>query len=116
MLTASLLSIGLAKKFIWGVMEKSEQTCWPTQYFFKWADNWSYVLASVVSPTLCDPMDCSPPGSSVHGTLQARILERAAASPSRGFPRPRSEPVSLTSPVLAGRFFTTSSTWRAQLA
>ena len=26
-------------------------------------------------PSLCDPMDCSPPGSSVHGTLQARILE-----------------------------------------
>ena len=27
-------------------------------------------------PTLCDPVDCSPPGSSVHGILQARILER----------------------------------------
>ena len=26
-------------------------------------------------PTLCDPMDCSPPGSSVHGILQERILE-----------------------------------------
>ena len=31
-------------------------------------------------PTLCDPMDCSPPGSSVHGILQARILEWAAIS------------------------------------
>ena len=30
------------------------------------------------SPTLSDPMDCSPPGSSVHGILQARALERAA--------------------------------------
>ena len=29
-------------------------------------------------PTLCDPMDCSPPGSSVHGTLQARVLEWVA--------------------------------------
>ena len=29
-------------------------------------------------PTLCDPMDCSPPGSSVHGILQARILEWVA--------------------------------------
>ena len=28
-----------------------------------------------LGPTLCDPMDCSPPGSSVHGILQARILE-----------------------------------------
>ena len=33
--------------------------------------------------TLCDPMDCSPPGSSVHGLLQARILEWAAMSSSR---------------------------------
>ena len=29
-------------------------------------------------PTLCDPMDCSPPGSSVHGILQARTLEWVA--------------------------------------
>ena len=28
--------------------------------------------------TLCDPMDCSPPGSSIHGTSQARVLERGA--------------------------------------
>ena len=35
-------------------------------------------------PTLCDPMDCSPPSSSVHGILQARILEWAAKSFSRG--------------------------------
>ena len=34
--------------------------------------------------TLCDPMDCSPPGSSVHGILQARILQRAAIPFSRG--------------------------------
>ena len=34
-------------------------------------------------PTLCDPMDCSPPGSSVHGIFQARILERVAISFSR---------------------------------
>ena len=33
---------------------------------------------------LCDPMDCSPPGSSVHGILQARILERFAISSSKG--------------------------------
>ena len=34
-------------------------------------------------PALCDPMDCSPPGSSVHGILQARILEWIAISFSR---------------------------------
>ena len=35
-------------------------------------------------PTLCDPMDCSPPDSSVHGILQARILEWVAMPSSRG--------------------------------
>ena len=34
-------------------------------------------------PTLCDPMDCSLPGSSVHGIFQARILEWVAISFSR---------------------------------
>ena len=34
--------------------------------------------------TLCNPMDCSPPGSSVHGTFQARVLEWVAISFSRG--------------------------------
>ena len=40
-------------------------------------------------PTLCDPMDCSPPHSSVHGILQARILEGVAMPSSRGSSRPR---------------------------
>ena len=34
--------------------------------------------------TLCDPMDCSPPGSSVHGISQERVLEWVAISFSRG--------------------------------
>ena len=38
--------------------------------------------------TLCSPLDCSPPGSSVHGILQARILEWVAISSSRGSSRP----------------------------
>ena len=41
------------------------------------------VLVAQSCPTLCDPMDCSPPGSSVHGILQARILERVAITFSR---------------------------------
>ena len=35
-------------------------------------------------PTLCDPMDCSPPGSSAHGVIQARILKWVAMPSSRG--------------------------------
>ena len=65
--------------------------------------------------TLCSPMDYSPPGNSVHGILQARKL-KCVAMPSAGdLPNPGIKPVSLTSPALAGRFFTSSATWeRAQ--
>ena len=38
----------------------------------------------LVTSTLCDPMDCSPPGSSVHGILQGVLLEWVAMSSSRG--------------------------------
>ena len=51
-------------------------------------------------------MDCSPLGSSVHGILQARLLEWLEDLPDPGI-----EPVSLMSPKLAGRFFTTSATY-----
>ena len=39
--------------------------------------------------TLCDPIDCSPPDSSVHGILQARILQWVAISSSRGSSQPK---------------------------
>ena len=42
------------------------------------------VVVAQPCPTLCDPIDCSPPGSSVHGVLQARILEWVAVSYSKG--------------------------------
>ena len=42
-------------------------------------------------PTLCDPMDCSPPGSSVHEIFQARILEQVAIPFSGGSSQPRDE-------------------------
>jgi len=51
-------------------------------------------------------MDSSPLGSSVHGILQARILEWVAISSSRDLPDPGIEP---TSPEFADRFFTTES-------
>ena len=61
-------------------------------------------------PALCDPMDGRPPDSSVHGILQARILEWAAISCSRGASRPGVGLTSLTSPA-PGRFLTASTTW-----
>ena len=47
------------------------------------------MLISQSCPTLCDPMDCNPPGSSVHGILQARILEWVVIPFSRGSSQPR---------------------------
>ena len=41
--------------------------------------------------TLCDPMDCSPPGSSVYGILQARILQWVAMTSSIGPSRPKDQ-------------------------
>ena len=50
-------------------------------------------------------MDCGPPGSSVHGIFQARILEWAAISFSRDLLDLGIKPAFLTSPTLTGRFF-----------
>ena len=47
--------------------------------------------ASQSCPTLCNPLDCSPPGSSVHGILQPRTLEWVAISFSRGSSQPRDQ-------------------------
>ena len=56
--------------------------------------------------TLCDPMDGSPPGASVHGTLRARILEGVPRPPPGDLPDAVIEPLSLCSSCTAGRFFT----------
>ena len=62
-------------------------------------------------PTLCNPTDCSLPGSSIHGILQARILEWVAVSFSRGSSRPRNRThVSL----IAGRRFNLWATREAE--
>ena len=61
-------------------------------------------MLSRFNPTLCDPRLCSPPGFSVHGISQARILEWVAISFSRGSSRSGIEP---ESPALARGLFTT---------
>ena len=74
------------------------RTCWLLSIFqhtdFKYIKHknllafwWSEVAQSC--PTLCDPTDCSPSGSSVHGISQARVLEWVAISFSRGSSPPR---------------------------
>ena len=71
-----------------------------------------WLSCSVSQVWLCHPMDCDPPGSSVHGILQARIQEWVALSFSRGSFRPRGwTHVS----HIAGRLFTIWATERLLL-
>ena len=68
-------------------------------------------MRAQLCPALCDPMDCSPPDSSVHGNFQAR---NGSPFPSPGdLPDPEVEATSLVSPALAGGFFYRCATWEA---
>ena len=58
--------------------------------------------------TLCGPTDCSPPGSSVHGILQARLWSGLLHPAPGNLPHPDIKPMSLRSPALTGNLFTTS--------
>ena len=69
-----------------------------------------FVLVAQLCPTLCAPTDCSPPGFSLQGILQARILEWIAISFSRGTSQPRGW--TLVS-CIAGRFFTVWATGKS---
>ena len=62
------------------------------------------MLLSCYVQLFCDPLDCSPPGSSLHGISQARILKWVVISVSRGSSRPRNW---TRISCLAGRFFNT---------
>ena len=71
-----------------------------------------YVLVAQLCPTLCDPINCNLPGSSVHRYLQARILEWVAIPFSRGSSWPRNwTQISCT----AGKFFTIWATREAPI-
>ena len=68
------------------------------------------VLVTRLSPTLCNPKDCSQPGSSVHGILQAGILEWVAIPFLRGSSRPKNQ---IQVSHIVGSFFTTWATRKA---
>ena len=61
----------------------------------------------------CNPMDCNLPGFSVHGILQARVLEGVAMSSSRIRSLSRDQTTKPVSPALVGKFFIPSTTWEA---
>ena len=78
-------------------------------YYFKKSS-----LCAQTYLTLCDPMDCSPPGSSVHGDSPGKNTGVGCHALLQGnLPDTGIEPTSLMSPVLTGGFFTTRGTWEA---
>ena len=84
-----------------GACETLLTSGWPGSVWYQFI--WMNVSVAQSCPTLCNAMDCSPPGSSVHRILQASILEWAVISFSgeSSWPRDRT-PVS----CIVGRFFT----------
>ena len=72
-----------------------------------------HVSAQLLSscPTLCDPLDWSLPGFSVHGILQEDYWSGLPFHPPRDLLDPGIKPASFASPALAGEFFTTDTTW-----
>ena len=119
-------SITLTKYlFIWGSghcsfsssyllpRQHSAYSCFPISVYLMKRINkcvkWSEVAQSC--PTLCDPVGCSPPGSSTHGILQARILEWVAISFSSWSSRPRDQ---TQVSRIADRCFNLWATWEAK--
>ena len=72
-----------------------------------------FILNHFSCLTPCELMDCSPPSSSVHEILQARILEWAAMPSSRGSSWPMDQTHVSYVFCIAGGFFTTEPTWQA---
>ena len=87
----------LGRKRDWPVRIKQVKANWMRLLLSEICSRHTFPYSSLCSaqsvtqscPTLCNPIDCSPPGSSVHGILQARILEQVAISCSRGSSWPR---------------------------
>ena len=77
--------------------------------YLKWS-HFKHKVGHKECPTLCDPMDCSLSGSSIHGIFQARVLEWIAISFSRGSSRPRNR---TRVSCIAGRRFTVWATREA---
>ena len=127
--TLEWVAISSSNAWKWKVKVKALSRVWllatpwtaayqaPPSMGFSRQGYWSGVpLASLqLCPTLCNPMDCSLPGSSVHGILQQEYWSGLPFPPPGDLPNPEIKPLSLRSLALAAKFFTTSATWEAHL-
>ena len=90
-------------------------------YIYKSTYPATYLMCALYSvaescQTLCDPMDCSPPGSTVHRIIQARIPDWVAMPSSRGSSQPRDQTCTSCVSCIIGGFFTHGATWEAHLS
>ena len=99
----------LELKNVWGQVSLAQLEPRFSEFPFLRASKFSAVQCSAKSlqscPSLCNPVDCSPQGSSVHGILQARILERVAVPSSRGSSQHRDLTCVFWGSCIVGRFF-----------
>ena len=106
--------VGWCKLLSIGILCPCNWARWSGTAFLQTSQKTSFVLFSAtycgfscsVTSDSFQSRDCSPPGSSVHGLSQARILEWGAVSSSGGLPDPGIEPKFPASPALAGGLFT----------
>ena len=92
--------------------KKKKEPKWQTDIVCLWvkrSKDTSPLKFAQLCPTLCNPMDCSPPGSSVRRIIPTRILDRVAISSSRGSSQRRDQTVLLCVSCMGSRFFTTES-------
>ena len=80
----------------WAIPSSTVLMHWPSDGGWHWGISEALRVCVLIKllqscPTLCDPMDCSLPGYSVHGILQARILEWVVMPSSRGSSQPRDQ-------------------------
>ena len=81
-----MVCLGIEQRSFWPLRLYPDTAFWTLLLTMK---KWKKSEVTQSCPTLCDPMDCNLPGSSIHGIFQARVLEWAAISFSRGSSQPR---------------------------
>ena len=106
------LSVSNAGAQLWSLVRKIDSTCynWKIPHVSTKTQESQINQSSSVAqsrPTLCDPMDCNSPSSSIHGIIQARILEWVTMPISRGSSQPKDW---IQVSLIAGGFFTTWGT------
>ena len=83
-----VIPVALSSSDPWAAFSDSKSNLISPHDVYFW-NNWLCAKLLQLCTSFWDPMDCSPPGSSVHGILQARILEWVAMPSSRGSSQPR---------------------------